>query len=198
MENRINKLRASMPLDKFIVIDNVMKTSTLSFFRTLLNDEEILWSPSRSKQAGRNSTYQLANRQIHRTPSMSIIRFLICRSISKVLMQLGFRLPSCTAQIFPVRMRGSTVRPPSQVPHLDSWTRGKSVYYPFLTCIFYITARSINGGNLVGLASRDHAQRVFMVNPRPNRLVLMSGRQWHMVDPLYSGLRNSCVTNFYR
>ena len=183
---------------EFIVVDKVMQHSSLRFLRRLLDDAQLSWTASSPGLAGRNGTYQLIDRRMHLAPTMNIIKMLVCLVVSRELGRHGFRLPNCFVQAFPVRMWGSALLPPSQTPHLDSWRKGRFVHHPLFTCIFYVATECIRGGNLVGLSSSDPAGRIFDVKPKANRLVLMSGRQWHMVDPLYSGMRTSCVMNFYK
>lgn len=187
-----------MRCGELIVVDKVMRHSGLRFLRRLLDDPQLVWTTSNPGLAGRNGTYQLIDRRMHRTPTMNIIKMLVCWVVSRELGRHGFRLPTCFVQAFPVRMWGSALLPPSQTPHLDSWRKGRSVHHPLFTCVIYVATECIRGGNLVGLSGSDSAERIFVVKPKANRLVLMSGRQWHMVDPLYSGLRTSCVINFYK
>lgn len=176
-----------------------LQAETRELMKSLLGLSVLRWSKPDTKQsASRGEVYQLAEAAMHDQPAMQeVARIMLDATCGLLGTSVEVRGGSgIIPQVFVVRMRGRPSKPAYQLAHADNCEGKAGIVHPTLTMVYWLTIRGIVGGELALLGgSTGRITRTF--SPIENDLVVMSGDQVHAVLPLYRGVRESIVTNYY-
>lgn len=163
----------------------------------LLASPTLEWTRSASLgHTGIGRMWQLSDPSQHRVPEMVRLSTIIASAVYvEVECKLPHLLPAAedvVPQVFPVRMRGDRADPPAQQPHCDH--RNGAV--PVVTSLYYADVQDVVGGAL--LLTDDCGVVRHQIDPVPDQLLVIEGKQRHAVEPVLAGMRTTIVVNFYR
>jgi hypothetical protein len=155
------------------------------------------WAPSEALGLlGRGGTSQVRPTNLVVQTQLDEIRLALAPAAERWARSCGFRLPKAPyLALFPVKMVGDAKSPAHQEPHTDS-SAGQAGP-PVCTNVFYVTARSVEGGALAVATADGDLSDPLTVHPTPNTIISFAGDRVHWVEPLYAGERLSVVINFY-